>query len=308
MIIPCYNRADLLRITLRNVLGQSLRPAQILVVDDHSTDHISQTAHEFDGVVQFVLNQPGAARNLGMQLTTAPLVQFFDSDDLMAGPKLEMQANALLNQQADIAYGPYVMAEEATDGWKQTDVIMQAAPLPNANLTKWMLRGWNILTQACLFRRTFLEKVPVWNETLMNYEDHLYLTLASLHKPSLAHVPQGGVIYRQHGQQSTSSHTRLIHRMQDRVEAFRHIKQNVKEDSLDLLTKTILEARMWEASRSLALTSDAHALFKNKGSHAYQFNRIRNKFERFLTQSAWERMHGIDADPAHFGLLIGQLT
>ena len=51
---------------------------------------------------------PGAARNRGLAESTGEFVHFFDSDDIAAPNKHEVQLRALLETGADIAYGPWV--------------------------------------------------------------------------------------------------------------------------------------------------------------------------------------------------------
>ena len=51
---------------------------------------------------------PGAARNLGLAEATGEFIHFFDSDDIAAPNKHEVQLRALLETDADIAYGPWV--------------------------------------------------------------------------------------------------------------------------------------------------------------------------------------------------------
>ena len=50
---------------------------------------------------------PGAARNRGLAEATGEFIHFFDSDDIAAPNKHEVQLRALLETGADIAYGPW---------------------------------------------------------------------------------------------------------------------------------------------------------------------------------------------------------
>lgn len=312
VIIPVKNRADLLAVTLRNVLAQSLPPAEVLVVDDGSTDHLFEVLVQFGNKVRCVPNEgrgPGAARNLGLRLTTAPLVQFFDSDDLMTPRKMELQAKALRDSPADIAYGPYVQAIEQPDGrWEQVDVIMQAKPLPDADLLKWMLRGWNAITQAMLFRRSFLERCPAWDTELITHEDYLYMARLAACHPRLVHVPNEAVLYRRHGGQSTENHTVVASRARDKQVVMELIEKEELAQGADLLTKALWAGR-------LGLTADfasTEGVAGNNFAKSSKFNRvlyrIYNKFERLKTGSQWETMHGIDTSPEAFARIASQIA
>ncbi len=128
VIIPAYNRAGLIGETLQSLLKQTLLAKEIIVVDDGSTDGTAEEVeHEFSvfrkqfsGNSKFnipnptfkILRQanagPGAARNRGVAAATGDFIHFFDSDDIAAPNKHEVQLRALLETGADIAYGPWV--------------------------------------------------------------------------------------------------------------------------------------------------------------------------------------------------------
>ncbi len=139
LIIPSYNRAGLIVQTLKSLFNQTTPAKEIIVVDDGSTDG---TAEAVEGVFSVFSDQfsaksniqnpifkilrqdnagPGAARNRGLAEATGEFIHFFDSDDIAAPNKHEVQLRALLETGADIAYGPWVKgrfaAPMADSGW-----------------------------------------------------------------------------------------------------------------------------------------------------------------------------------------------
>ena len=128
VIIPAYNRAELIGETLRTLLNQTFQAKEIIVVDDGSTDGTAEAVErefsvfreQFSGNSKFniqnstfkILRQanagPAAARNRGLAEATGEFIHFFDSDDIAAPNKHEVQLRALLETGADIAYGPWV--------------------------------------------------------------------------------------------------------------------------------------------------------------------------------------------------------
>ncbi|MDP9201676.1 MAG: glycosyltransferase [Gemmatimonadota bacterium] len=98
VVIPTYNRADLLRLTLQSVLGQTVAPLEVIVVDDGSTDHTAQVCAEFGDFVQYLRQKNQrlpAARNAGIRAARGEWIALCDSDDLWQPHKLEMQLAAL---------------------------------------------------------------------------------------------------------------------------------------------------------------------------------------------------------------------
>ncbi|MCE6997577.1 glycosyltransferase [Saccharothrix sp. S26] len=94
VVIPTYNRAELLRRTLHSLTDQTLPPGdyEIVVADDGSTDHTADVTADFHHHLRLRYHhQPdqgrrvGHARNAGARLTTAPVLAFLDAGTL-AGP------------------------------------------------------------------------------------------------------------------------------------------------------------------------------------------------------------------------------
>jgi glycosyltransferase involved in cell wall biosynthesis len=313
VIIPVKNRANLLPQTLDNLLGQSLPPHEIIVVDDHSSDNIRQVIFNYITDAIFLNNEgtgPGAARNLGLSIATGEFIQFFDSDDLMARNKLEMQAEALEKSGADMAYGPYVKASHSEKGWVQEDVIMQWQPMhPSLNLTDAILRGWNSLTQACLFRKKFLDTVPAWDEHFITHEDYLYLFRLSLHQPQKVHVPEAGVLYRQHGAQSTAGQTVVHSRARDYLNVLIQIRKKLEENAKSgTFSKGLFDGRLALAAAFLAAQGEDMRPFRGfmkTGDALWKWiYRVYNKRQRLATGTAWEPMHGVSSDPVFFQQIV----
>jgi glycosyltransferase involved in cell wall biosynthesis len=96
VVIPLYNRRDVIGRALESVLCQTTPPKQIIVVDDCSADDGAAVAasllRDVDCVIRLEENVGGAgARNVGIQKATASLVAFLDSDDQWYPDKLERQ-------------------------------------------------------------------------------------------------------------------------------------------------------------------------------------------------------------------------
>ncbi|HEU5160959.1 MAG TPA: glycosyltransferase family 2 protein [Streptosporangiaceae bacterium] len=91
VIVPNYNKTKTLRACLESVFAQTYRPAEVIVVDDASTDGSLEIARSFPcTIVELPGNRgPAAARNIGVARSTAPLLFFLDSDTALAPDALE---------------------------------------------------------------------------------------------------------------------------------------------------------------------------------------------------------------------------
>jgi glycosyltransferase involved in cell wall biosynthesis len=99
VIIPTYNRADMVGDAIQSVLNQSYGAWELFVVDDGSTDPTREvvTAYE-DPRIHYCYQEnrklPGA-RNTGIRAGQAKYVTFLDSDDRFLPEKLRVQAGFL---------------------------------------------------------------------------------------------------------------------------------------------------------------------------------------------------------------------
>ena len=109
LIVPCYNSEVLLAETLDNLLGQTLKDIQIIIVNDGSTDSTADIIADYAAKNSNILciTQPNAgvaaARNNGLNYVEGKYTMFADSDDLMSGDALEVLYNALEESAADVA-------------------------------------------------------------------------------------------------------------------------------------------------------------------------------------------------------------
>lgn len=96
VVIPTYNRADLLPTAIESVLSQSYPALEILVVDDGSTDETRRVLNDFCDAVRYIHQENAgvsAARNRGIREASGDVVAFLDSDDAWAPTKLQAHAD-----------------------------------------------------------------------------------------------------------------------------------------------------------------------------------------------------------------------
>lgn len=111
VVIPAYNRADLIGETINSILGQSAPPAEVIVVDDGSRDGTADALSGFGGRIT-VLRIPNSgelvARNTGIRHASGQLIAFCDSDDLWRPDHLaEMQALWVREPSLTAAYANF---------------------------------------------------------------------------------------------------------------------------------------------------------------------------------------------------------
>jgi hypothetical protein len=98
VIIPTYNRQELLAQTLESVFAQSCRSFEVLVVDDGSTDGTDELLATYGDRVKVIRQTncgPSVARNRGGELARGRYLAFLDSDDVWFAWTLENYRQAI---------------------------------------------------------------------------------------------------------------------------------------------------------------------------------------------------------------------
>jgi glycosyltransferase involved in cell wall biosynthesis len=95
VIIPTHNRADLIAEAVESVLGQTVPPRELVVVDDSSSDRTPEVLQGFGDSIRVLRTETnverGHARNLGATEADGELLAFLDSDDAWEPDKLLTQ-------------------------------------------------------------------------------------------------------------------------------------------------------------------------------------------------------------------------
>jgi glycosyltransferase involved in cell wall biosynthesis len=96
VVVPVRNGERFLAEALESIAAQTVPPAEVIVVDDGSTDRTADVARRFP--VRLLEQEPlgvSAARNAGAAAATCDLVAFGDHDDLWEPDRLERQREAI---------------------------------------------------------------------------------------------------------------------------------------------------------------------------------------------------------------------
>jgi len=107
VIIPVYNRRELITATVESALAQTIPPDEIIVVDDGSTDgtrEVITALAQRHPTIRLLFQEnagAGAARNRGIEAAASEWIAFLDSDDVWVPEKLA-NSFALVDRDPDI--------------------------------------------------------------------------------------------------------------------------------------------------------------------------------------------------------------
>ena len=186
--------------TLNNLVRQSYRPLEIVVVDDGSNKETAtavkkwrteQLPADIAFKYHWQINQgPATARNKGIEISAGELIQFHDDDDLMNPDAIERLAAALDRHHTAIAMASH-------QDWANGRVISRTTPPPKLSpmgIIESMIAGtWFVPIHGYLYTRRALERIGPWNPALPSQEDDEYLLRAALAKVDFIAAPAARV-------------------------------------------------------------------------------------------------------------------
>lgn len=174
MIIPTYNRRELVQRAIDSVLAQTHPVDEILVVDDGSTDGTGEALRARYGERIRYHRQDNAgvsaARNAGMALATGRYFALLDSDDLWLPEKTARQVGWL---DAHPEFGMVlcdVVRVDADgtpyDTFHRRDVLRE-----DGWALRWLLLNPSLVPASVMFRREVFETCGGFDPTLRTAED-----------------------------------------------------------------------------------------------------------------------------------------
>lgn len=93
VVVPVYNREKTISRTIDSILNQSIKPEEIIVVNDGSADGTADVINEYGnkitGINLLHNSGPSAARNKGVTYAKSEWIAFLDSDDCWEKDKLK---------------------------------------------------------------------------------------------------------------------------------------------------------------------------------------------------------------------------
>lgn len=135
--ITSYNQSALLRVAIESVLGQTRQPAEIIIVDDASTDDsrplIERYVNRYPDLIRPIfLNHnggPNNARNQVIDAAGGEFLTFLDGDDRWLATKLEQEAKRLvMADQPDAVFSNFYFTDGA--GNREFMWVSDSTPRP----------------------------------------------------------------------------------------------------------------------------------------------------------------------------------
>ena len=209
VIIPTHNRAHFLVDTINSVLGQSFKDAQIIVIDDGSTDNTRQLVGQYGARIDYIYQQKAGraqARNIGIKAAQGDYIAFLDDDDIWLPEKLEKQV-IFLDAHPDIGLVhtfTEVIDEQGLLLEKETRERLKSyrKSMRIGYTYEGMSRYCTMFISSVILRSCCLEEMELFDTITETFEDWDFYLRFSL-KYRIGIIPQALVRFRIHQAHST---------------------------------------------------------------------------------------------------------
>jgi glycosyltransferase involved in cell wall biosynthesis len=163
VIVPTYNRSNMLKDCIDAILNQTMHDFEIVVVNDGSTDETEKVLRSYidPRVLVFEKENGGqaSARNLGINNSRGKYISYCDDDDRFYPDHLMTLSRSLdTHKDIGLVYSDAVWIYK--DGSKEPEVKF------SQDFDKKSLENYNyITTQTVLFRKSCLKNIALFNES-----------------------------------------------------------------------------------------------------------------------------------------------
>jgi len=208
VIVPTYNRPDMLINAVKSILGQTFSNYEIIVVNDGGEDVSELLEPSGNCKIRYLRHDTNrglsAARNTGIRAARGKYIAYLDDDDLFYPDHLEVLVNFLEANDFHVAYTDAHRAYQERQGSRYITTKKEVPYSFDFDYER-ILRENFIPVLCVMHRRTCLDTVGFFDETLRSLEDwDLWMRMSrNFH---FAHIPlvTCSVSWREDGSTMTS--------------------------------------------------------------------------------------------------------
>jgi glycosyltransferase involved in cell wall biosynthesis len=212
VVITSYNHAAFIGEAIESVLDQTVKPQEIVVVDDCSTDDSMRVIKEYSSHVRVIqnINNLGGSRttSIGVETTTGEYVGILNSDDKWHNSKLEKQLLFMAEKQLDCSFTTATVIDGLTKPLdnppREFDVFQRKYPI-NGNFLYHFLHHGNFLCHSSMVaKRNLFARTGPYDHRLKQLPDFAkWIEFAKVGKIGI--IPEDLTMYRYLGPRNASS-------------------------------------------------------------------------------------------------------
>ena len=214
VVIPAYNAAEFIGLTLRSVLGQSLSDFDVVVCDDCSRDGTENVVRSFDDPrIRYVRNErnlgPAGNFNACLDHATADIVCLFHADDVMTPDNLARKL-AVLERHPNVGLvhsnARYIDPTGRELGFANPPGDEETV-VPGAEaFVDWWEERHSVNAPSVVMRRSVVETVGRFENGITHTQDLNYWLRMALYA-DVAYLSAPLIEYRQHPGQDSNKYS-----------------------------------------------------------------------------------------------------
>jgi glycosyltransferase involved in cell wall biosynthesis len=202
VVTPSYNQGRFIKATIDSVLSQHGAPIEYFVMDGGSKDETVDVLKSYGDRIHWVSEKDKGqtdAINKGLRLATGDIVAYLNSDDVyLPGAVAKAVEVFERNPDVDFVYGDFNAIDE------KGAVIDRVMTIPYD--PEILLYDANYICQpASFYRRTLLDKIGLFDDSLRFLMDYEFFLRASKRGVGFRMIPQTLAAIRFHGDCKTLS-------------------------------------------------------------------------------------------------------
>ena len=162
VIIPTYNRGNLIINSIKSVLNQTFKNLEVIIVDDGSTDNTQDKVNKIkDSRIKYIklYSNKGAsyARNVGIKNATGKFISFQDSDDIFYPNKIEKQLKNIINKNSIFDFCKINVIYNSSYSYFIPNQMQENSILKGDIFNELISRGNFISTQSMIIRTKYMK-------------------------------------------------------------------------------------------------------------------------------------------------------
>ncbi|MFN0089369.1 MAG: glycosyltransferase family 2 protein [Acidimicrobiales bacterium] len=250
VVIPMHNAAPFIGQALASVAAQTTPPAQVVVVDDCSTDASYAAAEAWRGrlpleIVRLPVNRGvSAARNAGAEALRTDLIALLDADDVWLPDHLGLCLAAYRRNGGIVSAGAFIWRPEG-ELVDYRRALRLPSPPPAGPAQLRALIAQNFVFVGSLFARADLERVGGFRPPDMVEDWDLWLRLVR-DGAAVTQLERPTVLYRRHAGNATRRRSVLLERELELLERARRELRGYDGELSRAIARRVAEKRLVE--------------------------------------------------------------
>ena len=285
IILPLYNGEEFIEKTLLSIGLQSFQNAELIIVDDGSTDNSCDLIYRISSTFSYpilknlkIVNKENggvaSARNLGIKEANGKWLAFIDQDDIWLPEKLKKQVGALCESDVKWCYSAFTRFY--SDG---KEVLKQNGSTDRMETLRLLVSGKLFIPPSTVFvEKSICEREGGFDSNYIPSDEwDFFLTLAEKYKP--AYCPEVLVKFRSHPFSTAKKQKRKIFEAQLKV-----IKKHsviARENGIEKEIKKRIANVLWHLGKEYELEGD------KKSARNYYLKAIKNNPGRIKLLSSF---------------------